>query len=83
MPGAACDWPGCDQPAAHQLPMRRGMTLRIDGVAFGGVAIAVCEEHAPALARIALAAIDDAVRRHAARTNFAPGDAEWTDTFDR
>lgn len=78
---SACDWPGCGQPAADQLPIRPGMVLRIDGVAFEGPAFAVCEEHAPRIARIALEAIDGAVRRHAARTNFAPGDAEWTETF--
>ena len=59
------------------------MVVRIDGVAFDGPAFAHCEEHAPRIARIALDAIDEAVRRHAARTNFAPGDAEWKDTFGR
>lgn len=57
------------------------MTLRIDGVAFGGRTFSTCEEHAPRIADIALGAIDKAMRRDAARTNFAPGDAEWTETF--
>lgn len=80
---SACDWPGCGQPAAHELPIRPGMSLRVDGVEFEGPAFAACNEHAPRIARIALDAADDALRRHGARTNFAPGDAEWTATFDR
>lgn len=80
---AACDWPGCGQAAVHELPIQPGMVLRIDGVTFDGPAFAICEEHAPRIARIALDEIDSAVRRHVARTNFAPGDAEWTETFGR
>lgn len=79
---SACDWPTRGQPGAHELPIQPGMVLRIDGVAFDGPAFAVCAEHAPRAARIWLDAIDGALRRHAARTNVAPGDAEWTETFD-
>lgn len=55
------------------------MVLWIDGLAFDGPAFATCEQHAPRIARIALDAIDDALRRDAARRNLAPGDAEWTE----
>jgi hypothetical protein len=78
---SACDWPDCDELAAHELPIEPGMVLRIEAVAFNGTAFAVCEGHAPRIARIALDAADDALRHHAARTNFAPGDAEWTDAL--
>ena len=40
-----------------------------------------CETHTSLAARAFLDAIDDALHRHGARTNFAPGDAEWTETF--
>lgn len=78
---SACDWPECGRAAVHELPIQPGIVLRIDGVAFDGPGFAVCEEHAPRIGRIALDAIDSAVRRDAARKNFAPGDAEWTETF--
>lgn len=76
-----CDWPRCGQPVAHELPIKPGMVLQLDGVVLAGPAFAACEEHAPRIAGIALDAIDNALRRHAARMNFAPGDAEWNETF--
>jgi hypothetical protein len=34
-------------------------------------------------AQLVLDAIDEAMRRHAARTNLAPGDAEWNEYLGR
>ena len=57
------------------------MSLSIDGVTFEGSRFASCEEHGPRIGRIFLDALGDALRRNAARSNFAPGDAEWSETF--
>jgi hypothetical protein len=78
-----CDWTDCSAPAVHRLPIQPGLELRVDGSLWRGDEFATCETHAPRIAALALEAIDEALRRHAARTNFAPGDAEWDETFDR
>ena len=79
--GQACNWPECHARAAHELPIMAGMILRIDDVEFEGSAVATCEEHAPRIARIALEALGETVRRHSARTNLALGGAAWIETF--
>lgn len=78
-PMESCGWPGCDRAAAHRIPIEPGMVVRIEGTTFEGDAFAVCKEHAPRMAKIALEAIDEALRRDAARRNYAPGDPEWND----
>lgn len=79
---SGCDWPGCGRTAAEELALVPGMSMRIGGVAFDRDTFHVCGEHAPEVARIVHGAIDDGLRRHAARTNLAPGDAEWSEYFD-
>jgi hypothetical protein len=61
--------------------MLAGMSLTIDGVPFEKRSFAVCAEHAPRIARLVLDQTNEALRRHAARTNLAPGDAEWSEYF--
>lgn len=80
---AACDVPGCEREAIASLPMLRGMTLTIDGIGFQGESFRVCVEHAPLVAEKLDDALTGARQRRDARTNFAPGDAEWDRTFDR
>jgi hypothetical protein len=80
-PAADCDWPGCEQSAIDAVPMLAGMSLSIDGVSFEKAALAVCAQHAPRIARLVLEETNDVLRRHAARANLAPGDAEWNEYF--
>ena len=79
--GAPCDWPACDAAAVHELPVKPGMTLELGRARFAGSVFRVCETHAPRAAQVFVDAIDGALRRHRARRNFAPGDAEWDATF--
>jgi hypothetical protein len=78
-----CDWPACSQPAAATLDLEPGMTLTVGGEPIAGRTFRVCREHAPKLGRIGLDGVRAALRRRAARQNFAPGDAEWNEEFDR
>ena len=73
----SCSWPGCDRPSVWAFVNIPELRVAVSGEPEVGDEFRVCEVHRPELARQLSDAIRQALRKGAARENFAPGEPEW------